>query len=102
MPLSNLLKSAAGILSREHSQCRQTYQVGWQEMVQLDADAARPHAFDEKSLRITLTEIARRSYGGGATVNRVQSDLNGKVNPGTAHVPIRRDAQCSSALTRAN
>ena len=45
MPLSNLLKSAAGtcpfchqkagILSREHSQCRRTYQAGWNEMVRL-------------------------------------------------------------------
>ena len=50
MPLSNLLKSAvgtcpfchqkAGILSREHPDCRRTHQAGWQEMVQLAAQAA--------------------------------------------------------------
>ena len=45
MPLSNLLKSAAGtcpfcnqkagILSREHQGCRRTHQAGWDEMVHL-------------------------------------------------------------------
>ena len=45
MPLSNLLKSAAGtcrfcnqkagILSREHQGCRRTHQAGWYEMVRL-------------------------------------------------------------------
>ena len=49
MPVSSLLKSAAGaypfchqkagILSREHPECRQAYQAGWQEMVQLAAQA---------------------------------------------------------------
>ena len=47
MPLSNLLKSAAGtcpfcnqkagILSREHPDCRRTYTAGWDEMVNLAA-----------------------------------------------------------------
>ena len=45
MPLSTILKSAAGtcpfchqkarILSREHPECRRAHQAGWQEMVQL-------------------------------------------------------------------
>ena len=53
MPLSNLLKSAAGtclfcnqkagILSREHPGCGRTYQADWQEMVRLAA--ARSHDF---------------------------------------------------------
>ena len=50
MPLSSFLKSAvgtcpfcnqkAGILSREHPQCRRAHQAGWQEIVQLAAQAA--------------------------------------------------------------
>ena len=46
-PLSNLLRSAAGtclfynqqagILSRKHSQCRQSYDTGFQEMVNVAA-----------------------------------------------------------------
>ena len=50
MPLSSLLKSAAGtcpfcnqmagILSREHHECRRAHQAGWHEMVQLAAQAA--------------------------------------------------------------
>ena len=38
-------------------------------MVGLAADAARSHDFDEKSLRLSLAEIARNSYGDGSTVN---------------------------------
>ena len=112
MPLSNLLKSAAGtchfckqkagIISREHPECRRTHQAGWNEMVQLAAQAAASRTFDEKSLRLNLAEIARRSCGHGATANRVQSDLNGIVNHGTVHMPVRRDAQCCSALTETN
>ena len=47
MPLTNLLKSAAGtcpfchqkagILSLEHPECRRTFQAGWNEMVHLAA-----------------------------------------------------------------
>ena len=80
MPLSNLLKSAAGtcrycgqkagVLSRSHSGCRRTQGAGFQEMVFLAAEAARTHSFDEKILRLSLAEIARRSFGDGATVNR--------------------------------
>ena len=81
MPLSNLLKSTAGtcpfcrqkagILSREHADCRRTFQAGWNETVRLAADAAASHKFDEKSLRLSLAKIARRSYRDGSTVNQV-------------------------------
>ena len=66
MPLSNLLKSAAGtcpfcnqkagILSREHPECRRAHQAGWDEMVQLAAQAAASRTFDEKTLRLSLAE----------------------------------------------
>ena len=39
-------------------------------MLQLAADAARIHQFDEKTLRLSLSEIAQRSYGDGTTVNQ--------------------------------
>ena len=39
-------------------------------MVELVADAVRFHAIHEKTLRLTLAEIAGRSYGNGATVNQ--------------------------------
>ena len=112
MPFSNLLKSAAGtcpfcrqkagILSRENRECRRTHEAGWNETVSLAAQAMASRDSDEKSLRLNLAEIARRSYGDGATANRVQSDLNGIVNPGTVRMPVRRDAQCCSALTQTN
>ena len=80
MPLSAFLKSVAGtcpfwrqkagIISREHQSCRRTHQAGWNEMVSLAASAAASHTFDEKSLRLNLAEIARRSYGDGYTVNQ--------------------------------
>ena len=80
MPLSNLLKSAAGtcpfchqragILSREHPMCRRTFDAGWQEMVSLTAEAAKSHEFHVNSLQVSLTLIARRSYGDASTVGR--------------------------------
>ena len=80
MPFSNLLKSAAGtcpfcnqkagILSREHQGCRRAHQAGWNEMVRLASGAARSHEFNPNSLRVSLTEIARRSFGDASTVAR--------------------------------
>ena len=70
MPLPNILKSGAGtcpfcrrkagIISRAHRDCKETFQSGWTEMVSIAADAARTHQFDEKGLRLTLTEDEKR------------------------------------------
>ena len=80
MPLSNLLKSAAGtcpfcnrkagIIARAHRDCQETFQAGWTEMAAITAEAARTHSFDEKNLRLTLTDISHQSYGDDATVNQ--------------------------------
>ena len=80
MPLSNLLKSAAGtcpfchqkagILSREHPECRRAHRAGWHEMVQLAAHAARSHEFRPNSLWLSMAEIAKRSFGDASTVAR--------------------------------
>ena len=79
MPFSSILKSAAGtywhchqragIVARAHRDCQETFQAGWTEMVAIATEAVRTHNFDEKTLRLTLAEIASRSYGDGATVN---------------------------------
>ena len=89
MPLSNLLKSAAGtcpfchkkagILSREHGQCRRTYEAGWNEMVHLAAEAAKSHEFHGNSLQVSLTVIARRSYGDASTVVRALEEGWGRA-----------------------
>ncbi len=78
MLLSNLLKSVAGtcpfcrqkagILRSTHTKCAQAYTVGWHQMVDLAAQAAASHNFDERALRRSLEEIARRSYGDVNTV----------------------------------
>ena len=39
-------------------------------MVRLASGAARSHEFHANSLRISLTEIARRSFADGSTVNQ--------------------------------
>ena len=80
IPLSNLLKSAAGtgpfcnqkagILRRERPNCRRTYRAGWNEMLHLASHAARSHEFHANSLRVSLAEIAKRSYGDANTVTR--------------------------------
>ena len=46
-----------------------TFDAGWTEMVAVATGPARTHVFDEKTLRLTLAEIASRSHGDGATVN---------------------------------
>ena len=79
MPFSNILKSAAGtcqhcgnkagLIARDHPECRRTHDAGFQEMVNLAAEAARNHSFNEKDLRLTLAGIARGSHGDGNTVN---------------------------------
>ena len=80
MHFFNLLKAAvgtcplcdqkAGILSREHSECRRVYDDGWEEMVRLAAQAAASQQFDEKTLRLSLADIAKRCYGDGTMVNQ--------------------------------
>ena len=58
MPLAQLLQSLTGtcgqktgILQRTHLECRQTHQAGFQEMVQVAAQAASAHTFNEAALR---------------------------------------------------
>ena len=80
MSLSNLILSAAGtcrycgnragVLARDHPECRHTFKGGCNRMIELAAEAAISHSFDEKSLRLHIAEIARNSYGDGNTVNQ--------------------------------
>ena len=104
MPLSNLLKSAAGscpfcrqkagILSREHSDCRRTYQAGWNEMVNLAAQAAGAPDFDETQLRLTMAAVAQRSYGNGDTVNQaLETGWKLGVDHSMAHGIITQDEE---------
>ena len=92
MPLSSLLKSAAGtcpfchqkagILSREHPERRRAHQAGWHEMVQLAAQAAGSQDFDESHLRLTMSAVAKISYGNEETVNQA---LEEGWKPGVDH-----------------
>ena len=69
-------------------------------MVELAADAARTHNFDEKSLRPSLAEIASSSYEDGGTVNQAPEEGwkrgvghamgDGIVNSGTSSPRPRR------------
>ena len=49
---------------------RRTFQAVWNEPLRLAAQVARSHEFHANSLRVALTEIARRSYGDASTVAR--------------------------------
>ena len=72
MPLTKLLQSLkgqcrycgqqTGLLKRDHPECRQTHQAGFKEMVQLAAQAAAAHSFNEVALRQSLQAIAQRCY----------------------------------------
>ena len=80
MPRSAILKSAAGtcpfcrqkagIVSREHPECRRAHQAGWHEMVQVAGQADGSPDFDESHLRLTLSAVAKISYGNEDTVNQ--------------------------------
>ena len=71
MPIAQILQSLkgtcrfcrqqAGLLQRDHPECIRTHQAGRQEMVQLAAQAASAHTFNETALRHTLQAIANRS-----------------------------------------
>ena len=39
-------------------------------MVELASNTARSHSLEEKNLRVSMTEIARNSYGDGGTVSQ--------------------------------
>ena len=60
----------AGIFQRDHQECRETHGAGWQEMVQLAAQAASAHTFNETALRQTLQAIANRSRATTEDIDR--------------------------------
>ena len=104
MPLSNLVKSAAGtcrhchqkagILSRDHPECHRAHQAGWAEMLELAAEAAQSHEFHGNSLRVSLTVIARRSYGDANTVGRaLEEGWRRAVRSGQADRSITHDEE---------
>ena len=80
MPLARFLRSLSGtcrycgkqtgFLQRDHPECRQTHQAGFTEMVQLAAQAASAHTFNEAALRQTLQAIARRSRATGEDIEQ--------------------------------
>ena len=80
MPITRFLQSMsstcrhcgqpAGIFQNRHPQCRQIHQAGFQEMVQLAAQAASAHTFNEAALRQTLGAIANRSRATGEDIDR--------------------------------
>ena len=60
----------AGFLRKQHSPCRDLHTTGIQEMVQLAAQAAGAHTFNEGTLRQTLGAIAQRSRATGEDIDR--------------------------------
>ena len=80
MPIAQILQSIkgqcrychqqAGVFQRDHPECQETHRSGWQEMVQLAAQAASAHTFNEAALRHTLQAIANRSRTTGEDIDR--------------------------------
>ena len=80
MPFAQILQSIkgqcrychqqAGFFHRNHQDCQETHRSGWQEMVQLAAQAASAHTFNEAALRQTLGAIAQRSRATGEDIDR--------------------------------
>ena len=73
MPLTELIDSLAGvrrhygqksgILQRNHPHCRQAHPCGYQEMVQLAAQAASAHTFKEAALPAIAPPLLRHRPG---------------------------------------
>ena len=61
-------------------------------MVLIAADAARPHDFDEKTLRLALAEIAIRSQGDGDMVNAALEESWKQREQQENHADARRTA----------
>ena len=80
MTLRRILKALSGtcrhcgqqasILQRNHWECQQTHTVGFTDMVQLAAQAASTHTFNEAALRQTLQAIAQRSRAADQDIER--------------------------------
>ena len=78
MPMAQILQSLKGtcrfcrqqtsLLKRDHRECRQTHQTGWQEMVQLAAQAASAYTFNEAALGQALQ---KKSTGAGTTIRLI-------------------------------
>ena len=60
----------AGVLLRNHPECRQNHSTGWNKMVQLATQAATTHSFNEAALRQSLSAIAQRSHATGEDIER--------------------------------
>ena len=106
MPFANLLKTAAGtcrycgkragVITRDHPECGRTYNAGWHRMVNLAAQAATSRNFDENALRTALTDIAKNSYGDGATVERaLEEGWRRGVQQAAADGTITREEESS-------
>ena len=60
----------SGFLSWYHKQCWDLHAPGFTKMVQLAAQAAGAHTFNEAALRQTLGAIAQRSRATGEEIDR--------------------------------
>ena len=91
MPLNKILQSLkgqcrysgqqTGLIQRDYPQCWQTYQAGFQEMIQLAAHAATNHTFSEDTFRQSLRAIAQRSRATGEDIDRALEETSGKAWP---------------------
>ena len=72
----------AGIFHRNHQECQEAHQSGWEEMIQLAAQAAAAHSFNKATLRQTLGAIAQRSRATGEDIDRA---LEEGFRQGVAH-----------------
>ena len=81
MPFLNLLQSIkgqcrhcgqqAGVFQRNHEECRESHQAGWQEIVSLVTQAATDHSFNEAALRQSLSDVAQHYHATEEDVERV-------------------------------
>ena len=85
----------AGFLRKQHGQCRDLHTSGYQEMVQLAAQAAMGHSFNETALRQSPSAIANRSRATGEDIEcALEEGFRQGVAQAMADGILTRDEEC--------
>ena len=59
----------AGFLRKEHGECKEVHQSGWNEMVSVAMAEAESPTFSQSQVRLRMLEIAKRSFHDGEGIN---------------------------------
>ena len=110
MPLNKILQSLkgqcrycgqqTGLIQRDYPQCWQTYQAGFQEMIQLAAHAATNHTFSEDTFRQSLRAIAQRSRATDKDIDAPSRMAGNRASPARCPTASSADRMGVAVMVR--